>query len=541
MIWRSESGGKGLGWLSSRSAAFCLALAALVTAGFAVAGLIVRPNMYSDSGWGFLGWYAQAPTLPFNHAMALDPSDIARSVDAFMATWTPGQHMLPGLLERLGLDLGQAIVLVVAIFSALGLGGWFVLYRALGFPSSSAALTVLIVACSRFYGQPFTNYNGGEVLLFGTAPWFLLLVWSLRRLGWFAVIPFLAGTAVLVFMKLTGIVVCAAAVGAAAICGDEAWRRRETIRKLMVAGVTIGLMAGIFYYAWYVRGVTAASISSAVHQDGAAFYVAFVLVSLWSASFSLLDLASYLLLNPGWPVLETIDLVVYLLLPLALAAFAVTWMRLHRGHGEYLRFAVAVAGAMAALFLLMWLSGKSISVEERHLRIPSLLLLGGMVHAFVSGRRPALLLPFAAVAILSSLYGLASFVARAEANTRYALGDRGFRHMVASSEAIAFIRKIDVPGPDAQKTLLFMPSPEMALEARQARSWSNHADFEPLEDLRAATYRGRVDRLYVFLQKRLVANGKADAVLKSFVDYPIDGWTEVSLGDIVCFYQIRKP
>lgn len=368
MAWRSESDGRGLGCPSSRSAALYLALAALVTAGFAVAGLIVRPNMYSDSGWGFLGWYAQAPTLPFNHAMALDLSDIAHGVDTFMATWTPGQHMLPGLLERLGLDLGQAIVVVVTIFSALGLGGWFVLYRALGFPSSSAALTVLIVACSRFYGQPFTNYNGGEVLLFGTAPWFLLLVWSLRSLGWFAVFPFLAGTAVLVFMKLTGIVVCAAAVGAAAICGDEAWRHRETIRKLVVAGVTIGLMAGIFYYTWYVRGVTAASISSAVHQDGAMFYIAFALVSLWSASFSLLDLASYLLLNPGRPVLETIDLVVYLLLPLALAAFAVTWVRLYRGHGEYLRFAVAIAGAMVAFLLLMWLSGKSISVEERHLK-----------------------------------------------------------------------------------------------------------------------------------------------------------------------------
>ena len=85
-----------------------------------------------------------------------------------------------------------------------------------------------------------------------------------------------------------------------------------------------------------------------------------------------------------------------------------------------------------------------------------------------------------------------------------------------------------------------MPSPELALEVRNVRTWSNHADFEPIEVLRKQVRRGHVDRLYVIVQKRLVAEGKADAILRSFADYPIAGWTEVPLGEYVCFFQVRS-
>lgn len=188
----------------------------------------------------------------------------------------------------------------------------------------------------------------------------------------------------------------------------------------------------------------------------------------------------------------------------------------------------------------MWLKGSSISFDERHFRIPSLLLFIGVVEAFTASRSWLLRLSFVAVAALACLYGVTSFVTRTVANSHYAMGDRGFRQMNASAEAVAFIRTIDLAGPDAKKTLIFLPSPEIALEVRNARSWSNQADFESLEGLKAQVYRGRVHRLYVFVQKWLLDNGKADAILRSFVDYPIDGWTMVPLGELVCFYQVRN-
>ena len=75
---------------------------------------------------------------------------------------------------------------------------------------------------------------------------------------------------------------------------------------------------------------------------------------------------------------------------------------------------------------------------------------------------------------------------------------------------------------------------------RNARSWSNHADFESIADLRKQIRRGRVDRLYVIVQQKLVDNGKADEILRSFVDYPIERWAKIPLGDFVCFYQVSS-
>ncbi|MDP3241411.1 MAG: hypothetical protein Q8M69_13375 [Reyranella sp.] len=518
----------------------CIALIVVLTVGYTVAGAIVRPNMYSDSGWGFVGWYTQDRASAFNNALGLDYANISAEVEGFMTTWTPGQHVLPGLVEKLGMSLGLAIIVVVAIFTVLGLFGWFTLYRAFGFSLQTTSVAVAIVACTRFYNLPFTNYTGGEVLLFGVAPWFVLMAWKLRDLRWFAVLPLLAGTAVMVFAKLNGIIIAAAVVGGAAICGDDAWRRRDTVRKLVVAGVTIGLMGAIFYVSWYTRGATAASISTEIHRDGLLFYISFGVGSLWSSALSLLDLSNYLFLNPGRQILQSGDAIAYTFFPLALATYTITWMRLRHAYGEYLRFTYSISAATLAFLLLMWLTGASISFEERHFRIPSLLLFVGVVQVFTASRSWLMRISFAAVAGLACLYGVTSFVTRTIANSHYAMGDRGFRQINASAEAVAFIRTIDLAGPDAKKTLIFLPSPEIALEVRNARSSSNHADFEPLEALKSQVYHGRVDRLYVFVQKRLLSNGKADAILRSFVDYPIDGWTMVPLGDLVCFYQVRR-
>lgn len=536
---RSSGGADGRDRLAALVPKLCIGLVVVLTVAYTIAGAVVRPNMYSDSGWGFLGWYTQDRASSFNYALGPDHSDISREVEAFMTTWTPGQHVLPGLVEDLGMSLGLAIIIVVALFTLLGAWGWFALYRAFGFSLQTTSIALAIIACTRFYNLSFTNYSGGEVLLFGVAPWFVLMAWKLRDLRWFAVLPLVAGTAVMVFAKLNGIVIAAAVVGGAAICGDDAWRRRDTVRKLVVTGVTIGLMGALFYVSWYTRGATAASISADIHRDGLLFYISFGVGSLWSSALSLLDLSNYLFLNPGRQILQSGDAMAYAFFPLALATYAITWMRLRHTHGEYLRFTYSICAATLAFFLLMWMTGSSISFDERHFRIQSLLLFVGVVQAFTAGGSWLLRISFVVVTGLACLYGVTSFVTRTVANSHYAMGDRGIRQMNASAEAVAFIRTIDLAGPDARKTLIFLPSPEIALEVRNARNWSNQADFDSLETLKSQVYRGRVDRLYVFVQRRLLSNGKADAILRSFADYPIDGWTMVPLGDLVCFYQVR--
>lgn len=520
--------------------AVLLTTVGVLTAAYIVASAAIRPSMFSDTGWGLLSWDTRSRTSAFNHASGLDSDDISREVEGFMTMWTPGQHVLPGLLEQTGLSLGLALVVVSAAFSVLGLAGWLALYRALGFPLRTVMVALVVITCSRFFNLTFSTFTGGEVLLFGVAPWFLLLVWTLRDLRWTAIAPLIAGAAVLVFMKLSGLVVSAAAVCAAAVSHDEAWKRRDTIGKLLLGALTVGLMGAIFYVAWYRRGATAASISGAPQPDGLIFYAAFTVSSVWSAALSLADLGSYVFLNPNRPVLHSSDAIFYVFLPPALATFVFTYFRLRRSHGEYLRFTFLFAAAMVVFLVLVLAAGGAISHEERHLRIPSLLLFVGIVHAFLECPSRLMRLLFAAVAGLSIVYGLASFAKRMDHNLHDPLAIRGFRLTNATEPVIDFIHKIDVAGPEARRTLIFMPSPELGLEVRNVRTWSNHADFEPLEVLREQVRRGRVDRLYVIVQKRLVANGKADAILRSFADYPIAGWTEVPLGEYICFFQVRS-
>jgi hypothetical protein len=83
-----------------------------------------------------------------------------------------------------------------------------------------------------------------------------------------------------------------------------------------------------------------------------------------------------------------------------------------------------------------------------------------------------------------------------------------------------------------------VPSPEIALEVRNVRVMANHADFWALEDMRNLKFRGEVPRLYVIVQKRLVAQGKAQAMMDQFIDYKPSEWKEMPLGDFVCFYVV---
>jgi len=514
---------------------------AIVTLGYIAASAAIRPAMYSDSAWGFAGWNARSPTAAFNYGAGLDSSDISRDAEGFMTMWSPGQHMLPGLLEDAGMSLGAALVGVSAVFSILGLAGWFVLYRSLGFPLRTAAVALAIIAGSRFFNLPFSTYNGGEVLQFGVAPWFLLLVWAVRDLRWFAIPPLIVGAAALVFMKLTGIVVAGAAVGAAMASHDRPLTNwRNTVRKLLVGSATIGLMGVIFYVAWYRRGPTAATIVGVPHPDGLLFYAALTVSSIGSAALSLGDLLSYVFLNPARPILHSIDGVVYVLLPISLATFGFIYASLRKEHGEYVRFALLFAAAMAVFLTANLSAGMSATFDERHLRIASLLLLVGGVHAVIECRSRLVQGMFTAVAVFSVVYGLSSFVQRMQHNLHEPLGVRGVRVRIATQQLLDFVRKIDVSGPDARRTLIFMPSPDLILEVRNARSWSNHADFESIADLRKQIRHGRVDRLYVIVQQKLVDNGKADEILRSFVDYPIKGWAKIPLGDFVCFYQVSS-
>jgi hypothetical protein len=518
----------------------CAILALLLPILYTIVSLFVLPAMYSDCSSGFEVWDSMQRGTPFNYGLFVDPANIALDRTEFLAFWTPGQYVLPGLLERLGLSLGQAIVVVDGAFTLGGLVGWLVLYRAFGFSLRAAAIAAAIVACARHAGLPFGYYNGGEVLMFGAGPWFLLLVWRLRDFPWYSVPLLLAGGLAIVFLKLTGVLVMGSAVGAAALARDGIWPvTAGTIRKGLLAGLTLVLFALLFYVLWFSKGVTPASDFSQLHWDKLLPNAAFSAVAIWGASLSLRDLAAFLLINPAHPVLESLEALGYAMLPLALATFALVVRQLGNSHREYLRFVFWMGLAYSAILLVSWVRGGSISeYDDRHFKMISLALLPAIVESFTSARPWAVRSCFWAVAAAMSLYGVASFAQHARQNLHYPLGDRGFRQQNSSQAVIDLIHSID-RAPDAASTLIYLPTKEMALEMRRARFIAVQADFSSLEELAAPKFRGRVPFLQVLVPSRFIDNGKAEVILRSFVDYPPDGWTKSQLGDFTLFVARR--
>jgi hypothetical protein len=402
-------------------------------------------------------------------------------------------------------------------------------------------IALLIVACSRFFSLPFSIYNGGEVLLFGTAPWFMLLAWKLRDFRWSAVPALLAGGLVLFVAKLSGFMLAVVTIGAASLSDERPWTRRDTLRKMLVAGIIVAGMGLALRQLWLVRGWTAAPQELALHLSRLVTHTAYSLSAIAGGAFSPGDLASWLFLRPGREILASIDEFYFAAAPAALVVLAFVSWRLRRDHADYLRFFLLIAAGTVVVLVGMWVLGSKVGLEERHFRPVSLLFLVGLVQACLAYPGRWLRGAFLIVAGLASFYGLVSFANRSAGNLHNPLGIRGFRHTIADEGALKFLHQIDMAGPQGQMPVVLVTSPEMAAELRHARLLANQADFQSIDDLGGQVYRGRVPMLYVVVQKKLVENGKAQAILRSFVDYAPDKWESRPLGAFVAFSQGASP
>lgn len=523
----------------SGDSSFALLSAAIaITAAYCAFSIIVRPAMFSDSGYGFLFLDALRQGQPFNTHAAPRPDDISTDISTFMTWWSPGQYWFPGLFEAAGLSLGTSMALTAGAFSLLGLMGSYVLFRAFGFPAFSCALAVLVIATMRFFSLPFRIYNGGEVLLFGVAPWFCLLAWRLRELHLPQALWLLPAMCVLVFAKLTGVIVAITVVGACVI-GPPPWKPIHILRRATAAALVTGLFAASLYIFWISRGSTPASAAGSLNWSNlwSGGIVAINAIAL--SSLSVGELLSNLLMHPSRPVLSSLLVVQLVLLPFSIILLLMFWRHLHQTHRDYVWFVLLTTAGYFAVMMVIYVRGGAVSIEERHFRFLSLLVLIGFVHFVITSRSGLLKWSGMAAFALMSVYGVSSLVMNARLQAAQPLSVRGFRHAIAPEPALRFLAEVDRAAASGGRTVVVIPSPEIGLELRQVRLITRHADFEALADLRRHEFRGRVDRIVVLVQERLKHDGKADAILGWFRDYPREAWHERDLGTFVAFEQGR--
>ena len=91
------------------------------------------------------------------------------------------------------------------------------------------------------------------------------------------------------------------------------------------------------------------------------------------------------------------------------------------------------------------------------------------------------------------------------------------------------------------KPVLYVSSPVLALEFPNARRIVPlDGEDEPLDVLQSRKYHGRVDATYILLPKAMQQNGKANAIVGSFVDYDRTKWQQIELDNYMCLFQDQR-
>lgn len=164
--------------------------------------------------YGFLAYKGTLQTGRFNVMQLVNPEDISTIQNHFVAWWSPGQWMVPGLLHSLlGCRLGVASIVITVLFSLIGLCGFYRLYRYFGFSIPIIVTALLIIVLSDVFYTSYIIYQGGEILSFGVFPWFLLFVVKLNKTGWkemllFSVFFLICFTAKITLVLYCSLVVC---------------------------------------------------------------------------------------------------------------------------------------------------------------------------------------------------------------------------------------------------------------------------------------------------------------------------------------------
>ncbi|HVY73939.1 MAG TPA: hypothetical protein VG890_03860 [Puia sp.] len=170
---------------------------------------LIKPLVLSvDSAYGFLAYKGTLFFHAFNRVPELSILNIAKTDAIFESWWSPGQWLVPGLLNFVfGIRLGLIAIFVTLGALVSGLLGYFRLFRFYRFPRHISLLSLLIIFSSATCYYGFVVYQGGEVLEFAVFPWFLLYVARINRLsltnlvltGLFFFLCFLAKTTLLLY------------------------------------------------------------------------------------------------------------------------------------------------------------------------------------------------------------------------------------------------------------------------------------------------------------------------------------------------------
>jgi len=495
--------------------------------------LFVPPFIDWDSANGFLAWRGTLLGAA-NSIISPDPANIARDRGWFLTVWSPGQYLAPGAISLLGVPLGIAMTLTVALALLVSLIGWVMVVRAFAPRTSLALLVAVLIGSFHYSTHAFSTYHGGEILLQAATPWLVLTAYRVPEMDGVPAALLVAGAVCFaLFAKLAGLIVVAAALVAGNMVSLAFGRR---ITHGMIGGALGALAAFVILYIIFLsRGPT---IVSVISWSVPSYNIAFASLVPWVAGMSWEDPIGviYFVLRKTY---LTPDAYLAALVPPALlvAGLVLFWRPQTTGEKKFRLFCLWFYALVTAALILLYIHGP-LTPEFRYFRSQgTLLFVCALMSALAAGTPRWTRAVFLVSSALMALYGLASFsyheftTAKGQSLDRWSWTNQ----RIFDASAIDFTR--EVYAREERDALFVLPSNQMVVTLpTDARTLVIELDSEP--EAKIGGYSGRVPGHIVMLMPNKSSDtSKGRALLSAFTDYAPEAWERKTFADMSVFFQ----
>ena len=489
-----------------------------------VVSLSIPPTIDPDSGVGFLVLRSMLQGGAFNIFTEPDPANISRDVAIFLSELSPGQYIVPGALVWLGISYGLALSLTTFFATIIGVVGWSQVARSFGVTPLVLFVFTFGLVCFHYGTLAFRMYHGGEILLFAAAPWALYaLRWAADKPPAISIAVSLLMAALLFFVKLTGLICFAANVLAISLL--NVLRDRRLTSSILGMWAASAISALLFLALWPARDWGPVSASWLA--------IWFPLAGTALAGFSGYDLLNSLFLYSSAPIVFDRAMASYVLGPLGLLFIIWVWVRLrdtqYRTMAIFL-FVILAFYTTAIAAIYFWSS--TLYLEERHLRYSGVIFFLLVLVAIDQYRAPVakacvllMLGAFAAYGLISYAHGVRELIGGRYYDPLTSTSQRNVPPVVLEYMR-SEMRNYSWRGP----IIVLSESPEAALALPGFRLIN--VDLNVLPQMA-----GRTDKIFVIVQEKMLSNGKAEALLKSFSDYEFGRWSETRMDGMVIYSQ----
>lgn len=490
-------------------------VAALIIA--IVSCLLVSVSTFPDPGWGFLTWKNMLHGGGFNMLPEPDPDNIAKNTYTFLTWWSPGQYLVPGSIASfIGIKIGWGMVLTSIIFTVSGVVGCYFLFGKLQFNRLTTLLSILVLCCQVQTLLPFSVYNGGEVLIFGVAPWF-----------WYCCVDFkpkILRLLLLVVLSWIGFVAKSSFL-LVTVCGFLfiflSWiRKRNTFKELAIKTSEL-FMAGLLiivpiYFLFLQKGTNPSSAAQGFSLNWLnLFYPA---STPFLTAFSA-DEVFNTFAHPNYSDrLPAIDAIFFGLVFLV-TIFVLSRIYFNRiGSVAYRWLLFTTYLFFTVFFVFQYCRHAAISMEGRHFRILGLLFLPGVVQLVRQGKITAVKKALQFALLLLCLFGWTNYFFRWRSRSKQT--PSALTHVVqdlVDSKTLLKMHQLDVQFP--QQAVFVLMSPEIAMEIEHNRILV--LPFNTMEPKSEnPSYDGRVKKLFLIVPANIAGNRTTTQLIKAcFTDY----------------------